>query len=97
MHQHSGALACRPVKVPGRKGRSMPPASIAPGVGARCPQVRVGMSEPGGNLFCVLDRVGAALKAAGVPAVDVQHFLAEAGQGNYERLLAAWRQLADAR
>jgi hypothetical protein len=75
----------------------MPPASTIQDVGPRYPQVRVRMSEPGGNLLCVLDRVGAALKAAGVPAVDIQQFLTEAGQGDYERLLATCRQLADAR
>ena len=55
------------------------------------------MSEPDGNLFCVLDRVDAALKAAGVPAVDIHQFRTEARQGDYERLLAGCRQLIDAR
>jgi len=75
----------------------MPPASTIQDVGPRYPQVGVRMSEPDGNLFCVLDRVDAALKAAGVPAVDVQQFLIEARHGDYEPLLAMCRQLVDAR
>jgi len=55
------------------------------------------MSKPDGNVFCVLDQVDAALKAAGVPAADIQQFLTEARQGDYARLLAACRQLVDAR
>jgi hypothetical protein len=70
----------------------MPPASTIQGVGSRYPHVR-----PDGNLFCVLDQVDAALKAAGVSAVDIQQFLTEARQGDYERLLATCRQLVGAR
>lgn len=44
----------------------MPPASTIQDAGPRYPHVRVKMSEPDGNLFCVLDRVDAALKAGGV-------------------------------
>ena len=75
----------------------MPPVPTIPGVGPRYPHIRVRMSEPDGKLFCVLDRVHAALKVAGVPAVDIQQFLAEARQGDYERLLTTCRQLVDIR
>lgn len=75
----------------------MPPAATIPDVGPRYPHVRVKMSEPDGNLFCVLDRVDAALKATGVSAVEIQQFLTEARQGDYERLLATCRQWVDAR
>ncbi len=70
----------------------MPPASTIQDVGPRYPYVR-----PDGNLFCVLGQADAALKAAGVPDVDIEQFLTEARQGDYQRLLATCRQLVDAR
>jgi hypothetical protein len=49
-----------------------------------------------GSALVTFGRCPAALKSAGVPAIDIQQFLTEAGQGDYKRPLAMCRQLVGA-
>jgi hypothetical protein len=53
----------------------------------RYPHVRVRLVGEDGNAFAILGRVRAALKAAGVPDLEIKAFTDEASGGNYAHLL----------
>ncbi len=59
----------------------------------RHPGVTVKLTGTDGNVFAVLGRVQQALERAGVPAVEVSEFMADATSGDYDHALAtcmAW-------
>jgi hypothetical protein len=53
----------------------------------RHPEVQVQLTGQDGNAFAILGRTAAALRAAGVPAEEVDSFFAEATSGDYDHLL----------
>jgi hypothetical protein len=53
----------------------------------RYPEVQVQLTGQDGNAFAILGRTAAALRAAGVPAEEVDSFFAEATSGDYDHLL----------
>jgi len=51
------------------------------------PEVEVELTGEDGNAFAILGRVSKALKRAGVEKSDIDEFMAEAMNGDYEHLL----------
>lgn len=53
----------------------------------RYPEIVVRLTGEDGNAFAVLGRVQRAMRAGGVPAEEVELFMAEATAGDYDALL----------
>jgi hypothetical protein len=53
----------------------------------RYPHVEVRLIGRDGNAFGILGAVGRALRAAGVPQTEVDDFMSEAMEGDYDHLL----------
>ena len=51
------------------------------------PEITVDLSEMDGNAFSIIGRTSKALRRGGVPKADIDAFIAEATDGDYDHLL----------
>ena len=57
--------------------------------------VRVDLTGPDGKAFVIMAKAAAAMRAVGVPEVDIDAYRKEARSGDYERLLEVTRRWVD--
>ncbi|MGO8779257.1 MAG: hypothetical protein ACLQKK_10155 [Rhodomicrobium sp.] len=67
-------------------------AGAPSGDGPKYPHVRVDLAKEPGNAFAVLNRTGAALREAGIPASERRQYLEEAISGDLEQLLSVTKR-----
>lgn len=65
------------------------------GEGIRYPDIQVKLLGTSGNVFAILGRMQAALKAAGIPPSEVTLFMEQATSGNYDHALQTCMQWVD--
>ena len=56
-------------------------------INAKYPHVRVTLTGTDGNAIAIMGRVRRALKEAGAPREDLEKYIAESMEGDYDHLL----------
>ena len=59
------------------------------------PEITVQLTGQDGNAFLILGRVQKAMRRAGVPKEEINEFMTEATEGNYDHLLGTVMRWVD--
>jgi hypothetical protein len=65
------------------------------GTSPRHPNVRVRLTGEDGNAFAILGRITEAMRRAGIPDAEIDEFVAEATDSDYEHLLQTCMRWVD--